>query len=73
MTDLVVEDKITEEQFEAIIYGQGLTNLQREALRKYYNLPYDEGLLSLYSSTWEKIAASVWQKIKGKPLSGLLY
>jgi len=59
---LEVQNTITEQQFENTIRGAGLSEVEREALRKYYGLSCNENLLSFYTK-WEDYAAAAWRKI----------
>jgi hypothetical protein len=61
------EDKITEEHFENITKGKNLSEVEREFLRRYYNLPYNIGLVSKME-TFQNYVVIAWQKIKGNPM-----
>jgi len=64
---LEAEDFITEQQFEDIVRGKKLTEIERESLRKFYGLPCNEKLLSVFTF-WREYAVVAWQKIRGNPL-----
>ena len=53
---------ITEQQFEDVIRDAGLTNEEREALRRQYGIPCNEVLLSRFT-LWENLAIVAWRKI----------
>ncbi|OGZ65083.1 MAG: hypothetical protein A2812_00770 [Candidatus Staskawiczbacteria bacterium RIFCSPHIGHO2_01_FULL_36_16] len=54
----------SEEKFEALICGKNLSEAEREALRKFYGLPFNDILLSKIDSV-PKYVVMAWQKIRG--------
>jgi len=61
-----VEDKITEQEFEAMIRGKALDIVDREAMRKHYGLPCNETLLSRFGM-WKTRVIIAFQKLRGNP------
>jgi len=67
MDILAIEAFLTEDQFEKLVGGKNLSVAQREALRKYYNLPCNEELLARITF-WQHYAVAALQKVRGNPL-----
>jgi hypothetical protein len=60
---LEATDRLTEDQFENMARGKGLSEVEREALRKYYGLPCNEELLSS-RGFWQHHAVMAARKVK---------
>lgn len=68
MSDLFcIESGLTEEEFENMTRGRGLSEEEREFLRRYYGLPYNFDLVSRLG-TFGNFVIMAQQKIRGNPM-----
>jgi len=64
---LEVNGVLTEQQFEMMTRGKGLSNLEREFMRRSLHLPHNEELIHK-AGEYTNHAVIAWQKVRGNPL-----
>ena len=62
------ERKLTEEQFNKMIAGKGLSWLEEQVLRSTVGLSYDNNVVTSQIELSTHPALIAWQKINGNPL-----
>ena len=68
MSYYLEERKLTEEQFNEMIAGKGLSYLEEQAFRSTVGLSYDKGVVASQIELSTHPALIAWQKIRGNPL-----
>lgn len=60
--------KLTEEQFNKLITGKGLSYQEEQVLRSKVGLNHDNDIVSQTIEASQNTALIAWQKIRGNPL-----